>query len=389
MRDNRNTVIIAILILCIIIMMLTIVASASFELGLSARSAALYEPITKTFIYEKNADLQLPMASTTKIMTALLVIESCDLGEMVEIPREAVGIEGSSVYLCEGDVVSVKDLLYSLLLQSANDAAAALAMKVSGDIAQFAALMNERAASLGLNNTHFDNPHGLDSKEHYTTAKDLAVISATALSNPTFKQIVSTYKHSFTISDKQRTVVNHNKLLRSYNGAIGVKTGYTKKSGRCLVSAAERDDLVLIAVTLDAPSDWNDHASMLNYGFDRYEANNLNDLTTTKFDIPIMDASQDHIKAAVERSEDINFIKLKSDPSFYTRIDIKQYTVAPVKRGEKLGEIVVMQEGKEIVRLDIISTESVPRKQKRNKLFDIFNSREKNSAKNKASKIHS
>lgn len=378
MRDNRNTVIIAILVLCIIIMMMTIVASASFQRGLSAKSAALYEPITKTFVYEKNADEPLPMASTTKIMTALIALESCDLGDEVEIPKEAVGIEGSSVYLSEGDIVTVEDLLYSLLLQSANDAAVALALKVSGDIASFAELMNEKAADLGLCNTHFDNPHGLNSETHYTTARDLAIITASALENPTFRKITSTYKYTFMLSGKGRTVVNHNKLLRSYDGAIGVKTGFTKASGRCLVSAAERDGVTMIAVTLDAPDDWRDHAALLDYGLSEYEEIPLEKITDTDFSIGVMDSEKESIRAAIKNSDSIRLIRKIGGESFSASVDIKPYAVAPIKQGDKIGEIVISYGSSEYAKADIVATESAKQKKKTRKidLGDIFKTRE-------------
>ena len=187
MRDNRLAVIIMILMICIMIMMMTIVASADLGFSLSARSAALYIPQTGEFVYSKNIDERLPMASTTKIMTALIAIEAAEMTELVEIPAEACGIEGSSLYLEGGDILTVADLLYGLLLQSANDAATALALKVGGDIATFSEMMNERAAVIGLSDTHFDNPHGLDSSKHYTTAHDLAMLAAEAMKNDSFR----------------------------------------------------------------------------------------------------------------------------------------------------------------------------------------------------------
>ena len=375
MRDNKNVIIIAILVVCIVIMMLTIVASASFELGLSARAAALFEPVSGTFIYEKQADVKLPMASTTKIMTALIALEECGLDELVEIPDEAVGIEGSSIYLAKGDTVTVKDLLYSLLLQSANDAATALALKISGDIASFAMLMNARAEQIGMTDTHFDNPHGLDSETHYTTARDLAILASAALQNPTFKSISSTYKYSFTISGKPRTVVNHNKMLKLYDGTIGVKTGFTRKCGRCLVSAAERDGLTLIAVTLDAPDDWRDHTALLDLGFERYEAVSIESLTDTEYLIPVMDSDKQQIVAQLQPNL-VPLVKSKSTPSFTARTDIPQYIVAPVAAGDVIGEVVIEQDEIEISRISIVAAESAPSNKKSN-IFDIFKSREK------------
>ena len=201
--------------------------------SVSAQSAYVIEADRLETVFEKNADLRLPMASTTKIMTALVAIENCDTESIVKVPSEAVGIEGSSAYLRENDSVKMIDLLYSVMLESANDSAAALAVTVGGSIEGFADLMNEKAKNLGLQNTHFTNPHGLDDPEHYTTARDLAKLTVAALNNDAFLKIVSTYSAElFTDSDGiARRAINHNKLLKSLDGAIGVKTGFTKKSG--------------------------------------------------------------------------------------------------------------------------------------------------------------
>ena len=214
---------------------------ASSELNLSAKSAVLYEPTTGEFLYEKNANLRLGMASTTKIMTALIALESLDLDQEIAVDDRAIGIDGSSIYLERGEIMGAEELIYSLMLRSANDAAEALAYEISGSIEAFCELMNEKAHSLGLENTSFKNPHGLDAKEHFTTAHDLAIISAEALKNQKFKEISSTYKKVVESNFQTRTLVNHNKLLKMYDGCIGVKTGYTQACGRSLVGAAERD----------------------------------------------------------------------------------------------------------------------------------------------------
>ncbi len=239
----------------------------------TAASTALFDPVSGCFLLETNADQRRPMASTTKIMTALVVLEHCTLDTTVKVPREAVGVEGSSIYLFENEEITVRTLLYALLLNSANDAAAALAIHTAGSIAAFATLMNEKAAALGLQNTHFTNPHGLYDEAHYTTARELALITAAALQNETFAEIVATKRYSVSQNgtDATRLFLNHNRLLRTYEGAVGVKTGFTKKSGRCLVSAATKNGLTLIAVTLNDPNDWRDHTALLDWGFAEYE----------------------------------------------------------------------------------------------------------------------
>ena len=241
---------------------------------LSAQNAILMEAQTETVIFQKDADVRRPMASTTKIMTALVALDKMPTDTVIEVSPLAVGVEGSSVYLFAGEKLTLEELLYAMLLESANDAAAAIAIAIGGSVDGFAALMNQKATDMGLVDTHFTNPHGLDHPDHYTTARELALIAAEALKVPALRDIVSTRQK--TISHGQtngvRLLINHNKLLRSYDGCIGVKTGFTKKSGRCLVSAAERDGITLIAVTLHAPNDWKDHEVLLDHGFSSYES---------------------------------------------------------------------------------------------------------------------
>ena len=234
--------------------------------ALSARKAILMDGNTGRVLYEKNADSQSLIASTTKIMTALVVCEQCNVLDRMRIPKEAVGIEGSSMYLQEGEVLTIQDLLYGMMLHSGNDAATALAIYCGGTVEGFAELMNDKAQALGLTGTHFVNPHGLDAPEHYSTARDLAIVATEAMKNPIFAATVSA--KSVSVGDRRLT--NHNKLLWRVEGANGVKTGYTKAAGRILVSAAKRDGRQLIAVTIDAPKDWEDHSFMLEEGFSRY-----------------------------------------------------------------------------------------------------------------------
>ena len=240
----------------------------------SAASYALLDPVSGDLLAARDADTRRPMASTTKIMTALIVLERCDLEAVVTVDPRAVGTEGSSIYLFAGEQIKVRTLLYALMLSSANDAAAALAIHTVGSIEDFAALMNEKAVALGLKDTHFCNPHGLQDEQHYTTARELAILTAAAMKNDTFAEIVATTRYSAPQigTDACRLFLNHNRLLRTFDGAIGVKTGFTKASGRCLVSAARREGLTLIAVTLNDPNDWRDHTALHEWGFSQYVA---------------------------------------------------------------------------------------------------------------------
>lgn len=268
MKNPKERIAIFTVFLLLLFILYSITISSAGALSVSAKSAALYNPTTKSFLYTKNADIPLPMASTTKIMTALVAIENCPLEKEVLVSDKAIGTEGSSLYLKSGEILTMCDLLMGLMLRSANDAAAAIAYEISGSIEGFADKMNEKAAELGLSNTHFTNPHGLDDEKHYTTAKELALIAAAALENDTFRQIVSSKKCTIKNSDGEvRLLINHNKLLNMYDGAIGVKTGFTKRSGRCLVGAAERNGTTLISVTINAPDDWRDHTALFDYGF--------------------------------------------------------------------------------------------------------------------------
>ena len=235
--------------------------------AVSARRAYVLDAVSGRELFVRNPDERSLIASTTKIMTALIVCEQCNVLDRMRIPKEAVGIEGSSMYLKEGEVLTLQELLYGLMLSSGNDAAVALAIYCGGTVEGFAELMKDKARNLGLTGTHFENPNGLDSPGHYSTARDLAKLAAYAMKNPIFYKTVSA--KSVRIGD--RCLTNHNKLLWKLEGADGVKTGFTKAAGRILVSSATRQGRRIIGVTIDAPDDWNDHCQLLNEGFARYQ----------------------------------------------------------------------------------------------------------------------
>ena len=236
-----------------------------------AQGECVVEVSSRRILHAKNASLPLANASTTKIMTALVILEDCPLDDKVTIPAEAAGVEGSSVYLRAGEEYTVEELLYGLMLRSGNDAAVALALHHSGSIAAFAQVMNERAILLGATDSCFVNPHGLPDERHHTTARDLALISAAAMENETFRTIVSTRCYA------PRGWYNKNKLLSSYEGACGVKTGYTMQAGRCLVSAAERAGMTLVCVVLDCPPMYERSAELLDRAFADYMLVRLTD----------------------------------------------------------------------------------------------------------------
>ena len=235
--------------------------------AVSARRAYVLDAVSGRELFVRNPDERSLIASTTKIMTALIVCEQCNVLDRMRIPKEAVGIEGSSMYLKEGEVLTLQELLYGLMLSSGNDAAVALAIYCGGTVEGFAELMNDKARNLGLTGTHFENPNGLDSPGHYSTARDLAKLAAYAMKNPIFYKTVS----AKSVRIGERCLTNHNKLLWKLEGADGVKTGFTKAAGRILVSSATRQGRRIIGVTIDAPDDWNDHCQLLNEGFARYQ----------------------------------------------------------------------------------------------------------------------
>lgn len=336
-----------------------------------AQGAILIEVQSRGTVFEKNSRERLPMASTTKIMTALVAIENGELDETVKIPDIAAGVEGSSIYLKPGEELTLRQLLYAVLLESANDAATAVAVTVGGSVEEFAHMMNERAEALGLSDTHFTNPHGLDDEEHYTTASDLALIAAAALENETFAEIVSTYKTTIPGSDYPRLLVNHNRLLKMYGGAIGVKTGYTKRCGRCLVSAAERDGVRMIAVTLSDPSDWKDHAAMLDYGFSLYSGYTVCDEDGLSFDIPCSGGDRDCVRAVTRQSCTVTALKNKR---MTMTVEARRFLLAPVREGDYVGRVIVRIDGKEAASLDLYAAEDCRERRGSTDLFDkIFN----------------
>ena len=363
MKDKK-TLLYLLILSTFLISMMALLAYADTGVSVGARSSAVYNPDTKSFLYQNNADARLPMASTTKIVTALIAIETLDLDEIISVPKEAVGIEGSSLYLSENDKLTVKDLIYGVLLQSANDAATVLALRISGSILGFAEKMTERVIAIGANDTKFENPHGLDSKEHYTTAHDLSLIAAEALNNQTFREISGTYKYSFKIGENTRVVVNHNKLLKSYDGCIGVKTGFTKKSGRCLVSAAEKDGVTLVAVTLDDPDDWKDHKAMLNYGFEKLESVDLNTLISIPKSLPTISSDSAHVKIELQKN---TIVKFKEEP-ITCLLDLPNYIAKDVNTGDKIG-VLTVRIGERIETVDIIASCDVKIKKNTRRFF--------------------
>lgn len=323
---------------------------------ISAVSAILIEAQTGTVLYEKNADEKRAMASTTKIMTAILTIEAGDLDSEFVVDSYAIRVEGTSMGLLEGDRVSRRDLLYGILLPSGNDAANAAAVSVGGSIGSFVELMNSKAAELGLTSTHFVTPSGLDADGHCTTARDLARLTAYAMKNEVFRDIVccSQAQVEFGNPPYMRTLYNSNKMLTRYDGAIGVKTGFTDNARRCLVSAAQRDGVTLIAVTLNAGDDWNDHTKMLDYGFTRV------------YSYPLELSCNSRVAVAgtgesVGVSADAAQISLLPEQRerLTRRVLLPQFVYGSVRQGMRLGEIEFLLDGQVVMTCPLYADSSI------------------------------
>lgn len=240
----------------------------------SAKSMCVMEKCSKKVLYEKDMATMRANASTTKIVTAITVLQNCnDLDKVITVNDKSIGVEGTSIYLRKGEQISIRDLLYGLMLRSGNDSAVALAYEVGGTEENFVNMMNELCKTVGTKNTHFSNPHGLDDINHYTTAYDLALVTAYALNNPIFAEIVSTRHHTIekTNTSDKRYLSNKNRLLNSLDGCIGVKTGFTSKAGRCLVSAIKRNGVVLVCVVLNCGPMFEESVELLNKAFNEYD----------------------------------------------------------------------------------------------------------------------
>lgn len=334
------------------------IVSAAGTPQVSAVSAVLINADTGSVLYEKNAYEQRAMASTTKIMTALLTAEAGDLDRKFAVDSYAINVEGTSMGLREGDIVTRRALLYGMLLPSGNDAANAAAVSVSGSMQAFAELMNKKAKELGLNNTHFVNPSGLDADGHYTTAYDLAMLTAEALSNPVFADICrcADARVEFGNPPYLRSLANSNKMLWQYEGCIGVKTGFTDNARRCLVSAAERDGVRLIAVTLNAPDDWNDHRAMLDYGFMQVKPTEI--VLPAPIVVPVVGGCEQSVR--LELSEKITLPLSKQEVQNVTlEIHCEPFLYAGVEKGTAVGTARIYMNGEYVRKVNLVTAKEV------------------------------
>lgn len=316
---------------------------------ISAKSAIVYHADDERVLYEKNAEAKMLIASTTKILTALVAIEHCSLSDSVKITQDMANVEGSSMYLQAGESYTVQELLYGLMLASGNDAATAIAIHVAGDEVSFAALMNQKAAELGMEDSCFENPHGLDSQNHYSTAKDMAILASYAMENELFAEIVGT-RH---ITIKNLTYVNHNKLLWQCDGVIGIKTGYTMAAGRTLVTCCRRNGQTLICVTLSARDDWNDHKKLYDWAYGAYQERLVLE-KNTRFRVPIVTGNDDMV--SVEPLTDVTVFVDEDDAVAY-RVELPRFVFGPVNRGDTAGQIVVTVNGRDVSKVPLVFME--------------------------------
>ena len=308
----------------------------------SAVGGCVIEAESGRVLFEKNKDKKVPMASTTKIMTAITAIENCEnLDEKFEISPKAVGVEGTSLYLRKGDVYSTRDLLFALMLISGNDASVAIAEHVAGSTSEFVTLMNELAKKIGANNTHFANTHGLDADGHYTTAYDLAKITAYALNNDTFREIVSTKNTKITNGNgENRYLKNKNKLLFTLDGCIGVKTGFTNDAGRCLVSAVERNGMRLVCVVLNCGPMFEESATLLNECANRFKKVDITSLYNYNNEVEVLDGRE---KLAKLYTKEKFFYPLtdKEVESLEIVYTLPKFIEAPLSKDSEVGKIEV------------------------------------------------
>lgn len=340
-------------------------ALAFSQSDISAGSAILVEAESGRVIFEKNAYERRPMASTTKIMSTILSIESGDLDTRFTVDSEAIKVEGSSMGLVEGDSVTKRDLCYGMMLPSGNDAANATAVKVAGNVDAFVRMMNDKASEIGLSDTHFVTPSGLDdyTDDHYSTAYDMAMLARYAMQNEIFCEICGTESACLEYGNPpyKRWLTNTNKLLKTCEGVCGVKTGFTDKAGRCLVSACERDGVKLICVTLNAPNDWQDHNRLYNFGFSKLVNTEL-PCDYYGFNVDVVGGKIPNIICSVEEKPRATMYVTEAD-NVTSEVILPRFLYAPVVQNEKVGEIRFYSGEIEVACVDIIAKEFVEAKE--------------------------
>ena len=339
----------------------------------NSRRYIVYDRISKSMIIGKNEDVKSAMASTTKIMTTIVILEKSDLDETVTVSAKAGGTGGSRLGLKRGDKASVRDLLYGLMLRSGNDAAVALAEHVGGSVKEFAELMNEKASELGLTNTHFVTPHGLDDANHYTTALELAKLTDYAMDNETFAKIVGTKSTTIYINNQPRQINNTNELLGVLNGVVGVKTGFTNNAGRCLVTETKRNNMDIITIVLGADTKKDrtkDSVNLIEYTFSKYKMYNLEEQIIEEFNkwkninekrILIIKGKTSNPKLALGAIEKATIPICDNDKIEYS-INALTEIEAPVEQWNVMGTLTVKLNGEILENIDIVNVNEVQKR---------------------------
>ncbi len=351
-----------IILVLIFLLLSTFLIGTAESLEVTASSALLMDRDSGRILFEFNSGEKRPMASTTKIMTAILALEMKEIHELVKISSRAAATEGSSIWLESGELKTIEELLYGLMLRSGNDAAVAIAEHIAGSVEDFAFLMTKRANELGAGNTKFKNPHGLDEKGHLTTAYDLALITRHALFIPKFREIIKSEdkRISWPGEPHPRMLHNQNKLLTIYPGGDGVKTGWTTPAGRCFVGSATRDGQQLISVVLDAPEMWEDSTALLDYGFENFIYYRFIDKNKPVKRVLLENGRQDTIKIRVEK--DFNFPLRRSEKKYLIfSFNLNSPLSAPLGKGEVVGDLNVYLEEKLVSNMKLVAAEEVER----------------------------
>ena len=355
------------------------------SLNLNSKSCIILDRKSKDVLYGKNEKNKVKMASTTKIMTAIVVIENADLNKTVEISKKSASTGGSRLGLKTGDKITINHLLYGLMLCSGNDAAVALAESVAGSISSFANLMNNKAIELGLENTHFETPHGLDSDNHYTTAYELALLTDYALKNPTFSKIVGTKNYTININGSPKNLTNTNELLGNLNGVYGVKTGFTNGANRCLVTSCKRGDMDIICVVLGADTKkfrTQDSIKLIEYVFNTYTYINIENKINEYFNNWISNNKNSFfIEKGISQNIELIYsslensiipVKKKDVNNIEFLIDINTYLQAPIHENDKIGTINVLLNNSVICHCNILCKNSITKKGVSSYLLDFF-----------------
>ncbi len=313
---------------------------------LTARSAIVMDTVTGQVLYERDIDTRRYPASTTKMMTLIVALEHGRLDDIVTVSKHAEGVEGSTLWLVQGDKIPLGELLTGMMMHSGNDATVAVAEHIAGSVPAFVEMMNEKAAEIGAYNTHFVNPNGLPDENHYTTAFDLAKIAAYGYSLPHFEEIVSKQEVIYDwVKDPAKKLRNENQMLWLYRGANGVKTGYTDAAGRCLVSAARRDGMQLVAVVLDSYYMWNDSIALLDYGFQNARPKTLVKKGEVVTKVEVADGRQDEVELVAAESL-VAVEKLGETGKVEKKLEIPEEVAAPIKKGNVVGKVVCYYDGK-------------------------------------------